>query len=117
VCLCIRNWRTVLEFMPAAPRVRRPPASQRSARGEQRSQFFTTFATTYTSNPVRTKVVKKPIAHNALKAQVHCFICSHTVPAEVEYIGRKIHLMPGQKCPRCASALEAAKVIETQEAA
>jgi hypothetical protein len=66
---------------------------------------------------VRTKVVKKPIAHNALKAQVHCFICSHTVPAEVEYIGRKIHLMPGQKCPRCASPLEAAKVIETQEAA
>ena len=67
---------------------------------------------------MRTKVVKKPIAApNALKAQVHCFICSHTVPAEVEYVGRKIHLTRGQRCPRCASPLEAAKVIETQEAA
>ncbi len=61
--------------------------------------------------------MKKPMAHNAMKAQVHCFICSHTVPAEVEFVGKKFHLITGQKCPRCSSPLEAAKVLETQEAA
>jgi len=51
------------------------------------------------------------------KAQVHCPICTHTVGAEVEQVGKKIRVVPGQKCPRCASTLDVAAVVEVLEAA
>ncbi|HKW98525.1 MAG TPA: hypothetical protein VJN43_12385 [Bryobacteraceae bacterium] len=49
--------------------------------------------------------------------QVHCPICTHTVGAEVEQLGKKIRVVPGQKCPRCSATLDAAAVLEVLEAA
>ena len=51
------------------------------------------------------------------KAQVHCPICTHTVGAEVEQVGKKIRVVQGQKCPRCASTLDVAAVVEVLKAA
>ena len=48
---------------------------------------------------------------------VHCPICTHTVDAEITQIGRRIFAKPGQKCPRCASALDAAAVVRFDRAA
>jgi endogenous inhibitor of DNA gyrase (YacG/DUF329 family) len=50
-------------------------------------------------------------------AQVHCPICTHTVGAEVEQLGKKLRVVPAQKCPRCAATLDAAAVLEVLEAA
>jgi DNA-directed RNA polymerase subunit RPC12/RpoP len=66
---------------------------------------------------LRTKVVKKIAAENAVKARVHCFICSHMVAAELELQGKRISLVRGQRCPRCSSPLDAAKVVDIEEAA
>jgi hypothetical protein len=49
--------------------------------------------------------------------QVYCPICSHTVEAEVEYAGRKIRVLPGQKCGRCAAPLDASAVVYIPKAA
>jgi endogenous inhibitor of DNA gyrase (YacG/DUF329 family) len=51
------------------------------------------------------------------KGQVHCPICTHNVEANIQQIGRKIRVAPGQKCPRCLSTLDVAAVIEVREAA
>jgi hypothetical protein len=51
------------------------------------------------------------------KGQAHCPICTHIVETEIEQIGRKIRVVPGQKCPRCLSTLDVAAVIEVREAA
>jgi hypothetical protein len=51
------------------------------------------------------------------KGQVHCPICTHNVEADIEQIGRKIRVAPGQKCPRCLSTLDVAAVIEIREEA
>jgi hypothetical protein len=63
------------------------------------------------------KLVKKIAVQNALKARVHCFICSHMVGAELELQGNRVRLVRGQKCPRCSSPLDAAKVVDVEEAA
>jgi len=51
------------------------------------------------------------------KAQVHCPICTHNVGADVELLGKKVRVVPGQRCPRCAATLDVAGVVEVQEAA
>ena len=48
---------------------------------------------------------------------VHCPICTHTVQATVETHGRSIRVKPGQKCPRCASTLDAGYVLRFDRAA
>ncbi len=40
----------------------------------------------------------------------YCPICTHTVEAQVILAGKNAYVKPGQKCPRCNSALEAAVV-------
>lgn len=50
-------------------------------------------------------------------ASVHCPICTHTVHATVVAQHRSVHVKPGQKCPRCASALDAAYVLRYDRAA
>jgi len=45
------------------------------------------------------------------KGWVYCPICTHTVEAQLITLGKRILVKPGQKCPRCASALEAACVV------
>jgi transposase-like protein len=54
---------------------------------------------------------------NAMKGQVHCPICTHTVPAEVDLRGKRAKVAAGQRCPRCASSLDVAVVIQIPEAA
>jgi hypothetical protein len=39
------------------------------------------------------------------------------VGAEVEPKGKRLHVVPGQKCPRCSATLDAAAVLEVLEAA
>ena len=60
--------------------------------------------------------MKTDIAHRS-KALVYCPICTHTVEAEAGFQGKKPLVTPGQKCPRCASALDAGLVIQFREAA
>jgi len=52
-----------------------------------------------------------------LPGQVHCPICTHNVPADIIMIGRRPRVLPGQRCPRCASTLDAAFVLEVPQAA
>ena len=51
------------------------------------------------------------------KAQVHCPICTHSVSAEVTALAKRPYVVPGQKCPRCASSLDAAFVLQVLKAA
>ena len=48
---------------------------------------------------------------------VHCPICTHNVPAQVEEIKKRVRVVPGQKCARCHSTLDAAVVLPQREAA
>jgi hypothetical protein len=52
-----------------------------------------------------------------IKGWAYCPICTHTVATPVTAVGRKIVVQPGQKCPRCGSALEAASVVRLEAAA
>jgi hypothetical protein len=48
---------------------------------------------------------------------VHCPICTHTVPAIIDILGRRARVSPGQRCPRCAASLDVAIVVQIAEAA
>lgn len=53
--------------------------------------------------------------------QVYCPICTHTVEGEVRLVGpnwkRVPKVVPGQKCARCSSALDAGIVLRIVQAA
>jgi transposase-like protein len=51
------------------------------------------------------------------KGQVHCPICTHTVPADIEMKGKTVRVTPGQRCPRCQSSLEVAVIVQIPQAA
>ncbi len=53
----------------------------------------------------------------AYPGQVYCPICTHTVQGEVKLVGKKPKVIPGQKCGRCSSALDAGIVLQIVEAA
>ncbi len=61
--------------------------------------------------------MKKKALTKRFQGQVHCPMCTHTVEAEVEEIGRAIRVAPGQKCPRCSATLDVAGALEVGEAA
>ena len=61
--------------------------------------------------------VMKISAPKESKGWAYCPICTHTVEAQVVLQGRRVMVKPGQKCPRCASALEAASVVRFEVAA
>ncbi|HWF45582.1 MAG TPA: hypothetical protein VG168_01145 [Bryobacteraceae bacterium] len=48
---------------------------------------------------------------------VYCPICTHTVPAEAIWRGKRMVVKPGQKCARCHSQLDAGYIIRTDQAA
>jgi transposase-like protein len=48
---------------------------------------------------------------------VHCPSCTHNVPAQIVVNKKRVRVVPGQKCPRCHSALDAAVVLPQLEAA
>jgi transposase-like protein len=51
------------------------------------------------------------------KGLVHCPICTHTVPAQVEVHSKRMKVVAGQRCPRCQSSLDAAAVLYLAHAA
>jgi len=59
----------------------------------------------------------KALVGNQMLGQVHCPICTHTVPADIDLRGKYARVAPGQRCPRCASSLDVAVVIQIPEAA
>lgn len=59
----------------------------------------------------------KALVENHTKGQVHCPICTHTVPADLDLKRKFPRVEPGQRCPRCASSLDVAVVIQIPEAA
>jgi hypothetical protein len=59
----------------------------------------------------------KALLANQTKGHVHCPMCTHTVPAEIDLKGRHARTAPGQMCPRCGSSLDVAVVVQVLEAA
>ena len=59
----------------------------------------------------------KAFIENQTKGLAHCPICTHTVAADIDLRGKYPRVMTGQKCPRCASALDVAAVVQIPEAA
>ncbi len=53
----------------------------------------------------------------AQPGRVYCAICTHTVDGQVALVSKKPIVVPGQKCPRCHSALDAGIVLQIQQAA
>lgn len=56
-------------------------------------------------------LIVKPATHKEVSGSVHCFLCSHTVPAVVLVSRRDAFAKPGQICPRCNSKLDSACVL------
>ena len=52
-----------------------------------------------------------------LEGRVYCFICTHTVPAQVVAAGKATRVKMGQKCRRCSASLDAGYVLTSQVAA
>ena len=65
----------------------------------------------------RTKMKTDTGNKNSSRGSVYCFVCTHTVEADVVAVGRKIAVRSGQKCPRCLSSLNAAYVLGESQAA
>ena len=59
----------------------------------------------------------KEMVGKGTKALVYCPICTHTVEAEVNVMGRKAQVVPGQRCRRCSTAIDAGIVVQLLEAA
>jgi transposase-like protein len=62
-------------------------------------------------------MVMKALIESQLKGQVHCPICTHTVPAEIDVHGKRARVAAGQRCPRCRSSLDVAVIVVIPEAA
>jgi hypothetical protein len=63
------------------------------------------------------KVIMQTDVEKRAKALVYCPMCTHTVEAEAGFSGKKPLVVPGQKCSRCATALDAGLVVQFREAA
>lgn len=51
------------------------------------------------------------------KGAVYCPLCTHTVEGKVVAGPKGPRVVPGQKCPRCSSPLDAGYVIRVERAA
>lgn len=61
--------------------------------------------------------MKKMLVDSHVKGLAHCPICTHTVPAEIDLKGKYPRVVTGEKCPRCASPLDVAAVVQIPDAA
>jgi hypothetical protein len=59
----------------------------------------------------------KAFIENHTMGQVHCPICTHTVPADIDLKGKQPRVIPGQRCQRCGASLDVAVIIQIPEAA
>jgi hypothetical protein len=62
-------------------------------------------------------VSMQPHKPRETRGWAYCPICTHTVETSVTSVGKRPVVKPGQKCPRCNSALEAASVVRYEVAA
>jgi len=62
-------------------------------------------------------MVMKAFVEGHTLGQVHCPICTHTVPAEIELRAKHAKVASGQRCPRCQSSLEVAVIVQIPKAA
>jgi uncharacterized protein (UPF0212 family) len=60
---------------------------------------------------------KPEIRQHQYKGYVHCPMCTHTVESQVVARGRSVFVKPGERCPRCNSALDAGYVLRIDQAA
>jgi transposase-like protein len=67
-------------------------------------------------SPTQMKAQRVP-GEVEFNTSVHCPICTHNVQATVVAHGKSQKVKPGQKCPRCASTLDAAYVLRYDRAA
>ena len=51
------------------------------------------------------------------EGRVYCPICTHTVDGNVQMVNKRPKVVPGQKCGRCSSALDAGIVLQVMQAA
>ena len=79
-------------------------------------EIGTTLAQEIASDEVRHEVMKA-LVENHTKGQVHCPICTHTVPAEIDLKRKYPRVEAEQRCPRRSSSLDVAVVIQIPEAA
>ncbi len=56
-------------------------------------------------------------ASREYRGGVYCPICTHTVEAQIAVLGRNVEVKAGQKCPHCASSLDAGYVLRYDRAA
>jgi hypothetical protein len=66
---------------------------------------------------VERKAVMQNGTQKPYQGRVYCPICTHTVGGAVKMIDKKPQVIPGQKCARCHSALDAGIVLRVMEAA
>jgi uncharacterized protein (UPF0212 family) len=59
----------------------------------------------------------KALIEKGVSGQVHCPICTHTVPATIDIVGKRAIVSRGQRCPRCSATLDAAMVVQIPQAA
>ncbi len=59
----------------------------------------------------------KAFLENHTTGQVHCPICTHTVPADIDLRGKSPRVVPNQRCARCGASLNVAVIIQVPEAA
>ena len=59
----------------------------------------------------------KAFIENHTMGQVHCPMCTHTVPADIELKGKRPKVAAGQRCPRCGASLDVAVIVQIPEAA
>jgi transposase-like protein len=62
------------------------------------------------------QVIEKKTSTQEQIVPVYCPICTHSVQARVVF-AKRARVVPGQKCPRCNSALDAAAVLPYSQAA
>ncbi len=62
-------------------------------------------------------VLHKKVPHVTARGSVYCYMCTHTVEADVLTTGRQSMVKPGQKCPRCAAPLDSGYVLRVAQAA
>jgi hypothetical protein len=60
---------------------------------------------------------RKATVGKEVQGSVYCPLCTHTVDARIMQGQRSARVIPGQKCPRCSSSLDAGYVLHINRAA
>jgi hypothetical protein len=63
------------------------------------------------------KELTKSFGKTESKGSVYCYMCTHTVEADIVTAGRIVRVKPGQKCPRCSGSLDSGSVVRLSQAA